>query len=100
MKRGEYTVSTELPTTARGAAVEMTEEEVAREGRYTNPDLHRRVDVDEQGDPDVDYPLMPRDKDGNPFPQRIKLGVWDGINSYRLTETFTHDEESETCEIP
>lgn len=93
-------MSIELPKTARGAAVEMTEEEAANERRYTHPDLHRRVDVDATGDPGTDYPLMPRDADGNPYQQRIKLGIWDGVNSYRLTETYTHDEESETCEIP
>lgn len=57
----------------------------------------------ENGTPDPavhTYPLMPFDKDGIPYDQDIVLGVWDGLHSYRTTTTYTHDEESTTCEIP
>jgi len=67
---------------------------------YTNPDLHRRIDDDPVFDPDVDYPFSPRDEHGVPYKQSVVLGVWDGIHSYRTTTTYTHDEESTTCEIP
>lgn len=118
----------QIPTTARGAARLATKEEIQREQveyyladdsqeylvtdtlgflvpnvpdfGYTNPNLHRRI-YDEQTAPaGSDYPFVVYDSEGNPYPQSVKLGIWDGIHSYRTTETFTHDEESTTCEIP
>lgn len=70
------------------------------EYRYTNPYLHRRIDEDAQAATGSNYQLVVYDKDGNPYLQYIEIGVWDRFNSYRLTETFIHDEESETCEVP
>ena len=67
---------------------------------YTNPNLHRRIDQDPVIEPGSDYPFVPYDKDGNPYKQHVTIGVWDGVKSYRTTETFTHDEDSTTCEIP
>lgn len=67
---------------------------------YTNPNLHRRIDNDPEYIPGVHYPFVVYDENGVPYRQETVLGVWDGLNSYRTTTTFTHDEESETCEIP
>lgn len=68
--------------------------------RYTNPNLHRRIDQEAEIPPGSDYKLVVYDAEGNPYKQHVKLGVLDGMNSYRVTETFIHDEESTTCEIP
>ena len=67
---------------------------------YTHHNLHRRIDQDPEIPPGSDYPFVKYDKDGNAFKQTVVIGVWDGVNSYRTTTTYTHDEESETCEIP
>lgn len=117
-----------IATTARGLARPATEEEIAREDSkyfistdlgdllttdlgdviipntpdfgYTNPDLHRRIDQDALIPSGSDYTFVEYDADGIPYKQQVKIGVWDGVHSYRTTETFTHDEESTTCEIP
>lgn len=78
---------------------------------YTHPNLHRRIDLDAV--PTLDelvaagidptthrYPFVYYKEDGTPYRPSIALGVWDGINSYRTTTTYIHDEESTTCEIP
>lgn len=92
---------------------------------YTSPNLHRRIDNDPVMPPVSVYPFVNYRESGyfyatdsedllvtdseqilitnafaKPFKQRVVLGVWDGVHSYRTTETFTHDEESTTCEIP
>ena len=67
---------------------------------YTNPNLHRRIDLDPIIEPGQEYAFIYRDKDGVPYKQDITLSIWDGLHSYRTTETITHDEESTTCEIP
>ena len=67
---------------------------------FTNPDLHRRIDNDPTYVPGKNYSMVHYDSDGNPYPQSVVIGVWDGINSYRTTTTYIHDEESTTCEIP
>lgn len=67
---------------------------------YTNPDLHRRIYDTVDVPPGSDYPFVVYDSEGNPYPQSVQLGVWDGLHSYRTTTTYTHDEESTTCEIP
>lgn len=74
---------------------------------YTHMNLHRRIDDDpfNNSEREVDptpghYPFVYYDAEGHPYKQVVKLGVWDGVNSYRTTETLTHDEESTTCEIP
>ena len=75
--------------TANGIAKPATEEELELdELGYTHPNLHRRVD-----------PQTPEDP-RETRPREYTLGVWDGQHSYRTTETFYHDEESTTCEIP
>lgn len=67
---------------------------------YTHPNLHRRIDDNPVYDPTKDYSFAYKDKDGNYYKQSVVIGVWDGLNSYRTTTTYTHDEESTTCEIP
>lgn len=46
---------------------------------FTHPNLHRRIDSDN--------------------PEKHELGIY-GVNSYRIINTSTHDEESTTSEIP
>lgn len=116
--------------TARGIARPATEEEIAKEDLriylasdldfilvsdlgdifvpntddfgYTHPNLHRRIETE----PEIpnrsvkEYPFVNYDANGDAYKQSVVLGVWDGINSYRTTTTYTHDEESTTCEIP
>lgn len=117
-----------VPKTAHGAARLATEEEIQKEDSkyylaadygpilttdsgipivpnvgdfgYTHPDLHRRIETDPEIPEGSDYPFVKYDPDGKPYKQTVKLGVWDGMHSYRTTETITHDEESTTCEIP
>lgn len=72
---------------------------IGRQG-YTNPNLHRRIDNEIQVASGTSYPFVIYDENGDAYRQMVLLGVWDKKNSYRSTETFIHDEESETCEIP
>lgn len=67
---------------------------------YTNPNLHRRIDDETTAPIGSNYPFVVYDDQGVPYPQSVKIGVWDGLHSYRTTTTYTHDEESTTCEIP
>ena len=67
---------------------------------FTNPNLHRRIDQDAIVPPGSDYKFVHYDKNGNPYKQKVSIGVWDGVHSYRTTQTYTHDEESTTVEIP
>ena len=118
----------QVPATAHGAARLATAEEIAREQvqyylandsedylltdienflvpnvpdfGYTNPNLHRRIDNEMIAPPGSNYSFVVYDSEGNAYPQTVKLGIWDGRNSYRTTITHTHDEESTTCEIP
>ena len=70
--------------------------------RYTNPDLHRRIDEDADIPPKSthEYVFIAYDANGNPYKQIVNVGILDGMNSYRVMENFIHDEESTTCEIP
>ena len=76
------------------------------EKRYTHPDLHRRINQDayippiNPEHPEEGYIFISYDKDGNPYKQFVKVGILDSMHSYRMMETYTHDEESTTCEIP
>ena len=53
---------------------------------FTHPDLHRSITITEREDPEVE-----------PRQYRIRI---QGLNSIRTTISSTHDEESETSEIP
>lgn len=118
----------DIPKTSHGVAKLATAEEIARENDrmllvtdtgfelitdsgdqlcmnrapfgFTHPNLHRRIDTDPVYEPGVDYSMVYYDDAGNPFKQTVKIGVWDGINSYRTITNHVHDEESTTCEIP
>ena len=52
----------------------------------TNPNLHRRIDL---GDP----------PDGEIEPRSYSLGIY-GSHSYRTTTIVLHDEDSEEFEVP
>ena len=67
---------------AQGFAIEATEEEIAKEETYTNPNLHRRID-------------NPDDEDEKP---RYSVGVY-GLNSYRIKE-YDNTINTEENEIP
>lgn len=64
------------------------QEQVKDEIGYTNLNLHRRIDPQQPEDP------------REALPRSYSMGVYDGINSYRTTTIYYHDEESTTCEIP
>ena len=74
------------------------------EHRYTNPDLHRRIDnespIPPESDPENQYLLVAYDENGIPYPQTSKVGILDGMHSFRVIDITVHDEESTTCEIP
>lgn len=121
-------MSIAFPKTAHGVARLATPEEIQREDAFyplaaddgsllatdegaiilynsgemgfTNPDLHRRIDQDPVVPVGSDYTFVRYREDGTAYPQHVVIGVWDGVNSYRTTTTYIHDEESETCEIP
>ena len=59
-----------------------TTEQVKDDNGFTNPNLHRRI-YTSPDDTSTTY----------------KLGIY-GYDSYRVTETVVHDEESRTCVIP
>lgn len=126
--QGEKDLAVEFPKTSKGQAVLASEEDLQKEkfftlivtksgqmistdsGRhfvvnekvagYTSPNLHRRIDQDAVIPFGTDYPFVQYDEEGNAYKQTIVVGTWDGLNSYRTTTTYTHDEESETSEIP
>ncbi len=75
----------------RYPATTLTDEDVKRdEHGYTHPNLHRRIDPHTIHDDKDHMELKPR---------QYTIGVL-GTNSYRTTEMFTHDEDSETSEVP
>jgi hypothetical protein len=109
----------QIPKLAEGFAKKLPEGEI--EHRYTNPDLHRRID--DRNPRDVEeiltdtnlllltdwrepfqsverFLLVLYDTDGTAFPQQSKVGILDGHHSYRVVEAIIHDEESTTSEIP
>lgn len=65
-----------------------SDEMVKDEFGYTNPNLHRRVDAS--------HDHIPANESS---PRNYELGIYN-LNSYRTVTRHTHDEESETCEIP
>lgn len=78
----------ELVLPNEGTARPANEEELAKdELGFTNPNLHRRIDPQQPTDPEE---VLPR---GYMF--AIENGT-----SYRTTIINTHDEDSETSEIP
>lgn len=75
----------------RYPATTLTDEDVKRdEHGYTHPNLHRRIDPHTIHDDKDHMELKPR---------HYTIGIL-GTNSYRTTEMFTHDEDSETSEVP
>ena len=80
----------DFPKIAEGLIQPASQEDLARDAHgFTNPNLHRRVDIQE-----------PSPESGETAPRDYLIGVFDQTNSTRLTEIHYHDEESETCEIP
>ena len=69
----------DVPATAHGVAKPVTPEERAKdEVGYTNPNLHRRIDLDMSRVPiGSDYPFIHYREDGTPYPQDVTLGLWD-----------------------
>lgn len=54
----------------------------------TNPNLHRHVDA-----------KTPSPESGEVAPRKYQFAI-QNVNSYRTTRIITHDEESETDEVP
>ena len=69
-------------TLAQGFAEKATQEEIAKEETYTNPNLHRRID-------------NPQNPDEKP---RYSVGVF-GLNSYRIKE-YDSTVNTDENEIP
>lgn len=80
----EYTWN---PYMGQGVATPITEAESEMdEHGLTNPNLHRRIDVEEV-------------RPGELAPREYQLSV-NGVMSYRAVKYECHDEESTTNEIP
>lgn len=84
----QYHIDDYLTPTGASAKPLTPEEQAKDDLGFTNPKLHRRVDPQ--------TPTDPREV----RPKEYTLGIYDKLHSYRTIETFYHDEESTTCEIP
>lgn len=77
-----------FPGLTQGPATLATEEDIKKdEGIYTHPDLHRRIKTDTS------------QPEGEVSPRKYEISV-NGVDSYRTTTSYTHDEESVTREEP
>ena len=77
-----------FPVLTQGPATLATEEDIKKdEGIYTHPDLHRRIKTDTS---QLECEVSPR---------KYEISV-NGVDSYRTTTSYTHDEESVTREEP
>lgn len=77
-----------FPVLTQGPATLATEEDIKKdEGIYTHPDLHRRIKTDTS------------QLEGEVSPRKYEISV-NGVDSYRTTTSYTHDEESVTREEP
>lgn len=77
-----------FPVLTQGPATLATEEDIKKdEGIYTHPDLHRRIKTDTS---QLEDEVSPR---------KYEISV-NGVDSYRTTTSYTHDEESVTREEP
>lgn len=76
-----------IPIT-QGRAVPASEEDLKKdELGITRPDLHRRIKSETS-------------KEGDEYlPREYSISV-QGVDSYRYTQSFLHDEDSTTSEIP
>lgn len=81
-------MSSEFIKMAQGPAVLADEEALQKDAKgLTHPNLHRRIKIDKTVG-EEEY-----------LPREYKLSV-QGVDSYRSTKTFVHDEESTTTETP
>lgn len=81
-------MSKEFIKMTQGPAVIADEEALQKDKQgFTHPNLHRRVKSDRTIGED-EY-----------LPREYQLSV-QGVDSYRSTRTFVHDEESTTSETP
>ena len=77
-----------FPVLTQGPATLATEEDIKKdEGIYTHPDLHRRIKTNTS------------QLEGEVSPRKYEISV-NGVDSYRTTTSYTHDEESITREEP
>lgn len=81
-------MSKEFIKLTQGPAVLADEEALKKdEAGLTHPNLHRRIKEDKTiGENEIS-------------PREYEIAVR-GVDSYRSTKTFVHDEESTTTEIP
>ncbi len=109
------------PQTAQGQATPATAEDITRDNAgITNPNLHRRID-NSLGDIPItfsDYLIASEDdhilisgdafefltentdSESTIYPKAEYVISVSGVNSYRITKTNPHNEESEDSEIP
>ena len=79
--------SSSFVSITQGPAEIADEESLKKDKRgITHPNLHRRIETDKVVGEEVS-------------PREYKLAIH-GVDSYRLTRTFVHDEESTTSELP
>ena len=80
----------DMPTTANGTMQPASAHDIANDDHgFVNPNLHRRIDLHEP--PEGSEEVSHRD---------YTIGVYDKVNSTRMTEIHYHDEESQTNEVP
>lgn len=78
-----------IPSVGQGPARPADAEDIQRDDNgFTNPNLHRRIN-----------PQEPAPDSGEVAPRGYELGIY-STDSYRTVFINTHDEESETSEIP
>lgn len=77
-----------IPSVGQGPAKIASVEDTARDNvGFTNPNLHRNVDSKTPIDP-------------NEVSPREYMFYIESLDSYRMTDIITHDEDSTTREIP
>lgn len=85
-------MTAQFPQSAQGPAKIATAADLAKDKLgYTNPNLHRRVNSPAE--------LSTQEKAAGVLDKTYKFTVA-GTDSYRTVEIITHDEESETDEVP
>lgn len=83
-----YSDHAPFPVLTQGPATLATEEDIKKDkGIYTHPDLHRRIKTNTS---QLEDEVSPR---------KYEISV-NGVDSYRTTTSYTHDEESITREEP
>lgn len=77
----------QIPIMGQGNAKPATSEDKTRDDvGFTNPNLHERIEMNSQ-------------PEGEFKPRKYHVSI-QGVNQYRTTESFLHDDEVNEDEIP